>query len=605
MASQYGGNYGLTQFAFDPDLDLKTYPVWIADLVHAPTPRRPLSAWLWCDGSMRGTRYGTEMMCMPESKGWDMRLINGYLYLAVIECEVSERQLYVSELVKPQQIPKQVDFYRIQRPEFRPKEFFTVEKAEDAPTREQLFRERIRTLIENYDETWKWSMSKWATDDIGYFTERCHPDQLKQISNMELWELFNDALVRIHHGWWKIHMIWMYPAYGLYTLFTQLSAELTGIDVEHPTFKALLGGFDNELFRINRELWGLGDRARELGLADLFLSTTDDEELMAKLEQSDGGRKWLSEYHEFVNRFGWRLLDTWDVATPSWIEKPSLGLRDVRSGIAKGGAFTLDAERERLAKSREEAEKEILSKVPGAQREWFTALMKLTQKCGTFSEEHNVFIDCPAMAILRHLFMEYGRRFTKAGVIDDPDDIVFIFPEQVRKAAISMERINLRPYVEKNKKEWQENCKVPPEPFIGDATRVLEAVRKDAIIQVAVAIPRVRPELKADLYGASSIPGVVEGVARVVLTERELNTVEPGEILVAPGTSVPWTAIFNIISAVVTDAGGSLAHASIVAREYNIPAVIGTMEATKKIKTGDRLRVDGNMNAVYILEKAA
>lgn len=306
-----------------------------------------------------------------------------------------------------------------------------------------------------------------------------------------------------------------------------------------------------------------------------------------------------------MNRFGWRLLDTWDVATPSWIEKPSLGLRDVRSGIAKGGAFTLDAERERLAKSREEAEKEILSKVPGAQREWFTALMKLTQKCGTFSEEHNVFIDCPAMAILRHLFMEYGRRFTKAGVIDDPDDIVFIFPEQVRKAAISMERINLRPYVEKNKKEWQENCKVPPEPFIGDATRVLEAVRKDAIIQVAVAIPRVRPELKADLYGASSIPGVVEGVARVVLTERELNTVEPGEILVAPGTSVPWTAIFNIISAVVTDAGGSLAHASIVAREYNIPAVIGTMEATKKIKTGDRLRVDGNMNAVYILEKAA
>ena len=89
------------------------------------------------------------------------------------------------------------------------------------------------------------------------------------------------------------------------------------------------------------------------------------------------------------------------------------------------------------------------------------------------------------------------------------------------------------------------------------------------------------------------------------MTERELGTVQPGEILVAPGTSVPWTPIFSIISAVVTDAGGSLAHAGIVAREYRIPAVVGTMEATKKIKTGDRIRVDGDMNAVYILEKAA
>jgi len=605
MASQYGGNYGLTEFAFDPDVDLKTYPVWIADLVHAPVPWRPLSAWLWCDGSILGTRYGTEMMSMPEAKGWEMRLVNGYLYLAVIECAPNERHLYLSELAKPQQIPKQVEFYRIQRPEFRPKEFITVEKPEDAPTREQLFRERIKVLLEDYDERWKRSMGKWTTDEIGYFEERCHPELLKQISNIELWELFQDALVRIHHGWWKIHMIWMYPVYGLYTLFTQVSEELTGIDVEHPTFKSLLGGFDNELFRVNRELWGLGDRARELGLADLFLTTMDDEELMSKLQGSDAGRKWLSEYREFVGKYGWRLIDTWDVATPSWIEQPSLGLRDVRSGIAKGGAFTLDAERERLVKLREEAEREILSKAPSEQKEWFTALMRLTQKCGTFSEEHNLFIDCPAMAILRHLFMEYGRRFTKAGVIDDPKDILFLFPEQVRKAAICMERINLRPYVEKNKKEWQENCKVPPEPFIGDMTRVPEAVRKDAIIQVAVALPRVRPELKADLYGASSIPGVMEGIARVAMSERELGTVQPGEILVAPGTSVPWTPIFSIISAVVTDAGGSLAHAAIVAREYRIPAVVGTMEATKKINSGDRIRVDGDMNAVYILEKAA
>ena len=602
MTGQYGGNYGFTELEFDPERELKKRPLWMADLVHSPKPWCPLSAWLWCEGVMYGLAYGAEMMSMPETKGWDWRLINGYLYLSVIECDPKESYLYLSEVTKPFKIPKEVERYRVQTPEFHAKEFITVEKPEDIPTREQLFRERTRGVVEDYDGEWKKAMDKWMAD-IAYFKEQCHPDRLKQMSNAELLELFEDALIRIHHGWWKVHMIWMYPVYGFYNLFAELCEQLTGIDLEHPTFKSLLGGFENALFKVNRELWGLSDKARELGLADLFLSTTDDEELMRKLEQSDAGRKWLSEYREFVSREGFRLLDTWDVATPSWIEKPSLGLRDIRAGITKGGVFTLDAERERLVKVREEAEKEVLSKVPSEQKDWFTALMRVGQKCGVFSEEHNIYIDVPAMAIQRHIFMEYGRRFAKAGVIGKQDDILFLVPREIRKAAVSMERVSLQPYVDMRRKEWEENCKVAPEPFLGDISHIAEMSRKDAIVRVIGAPPRVRPELKADLYGASSIPGVVEGIARVVMTERELGTVQPGEILVAPGTSVPWTPIFGIISAVVTDSGASLAHAAIVAREFGIPAVVGTGEATKKIKTGDRIRVDGTMNAVYILGK--
>jgi phosphoenolpyruvate synthase/pyruvate phosphate dikinase len=84
------------------------------------------------------------------------------------------------------------------------------------------------------------------------------------------------------------------------------------------------------------------------------------------------------------------------------------------------------------------------------------------------------------------------------------------------------------------------------------------------------------------------------------MTEHELSDLQPGEILVAPGTSAQWTPAFEIAKGIVTDGGGALSHAIIVAREYQLPAVTGTQEATRKIKTGDRVRVDGDLGIVFI-----
>jgi pyruvate,water dikinase len=121
---------------------------------------------------------------------------------------------------------------------------------------------------------------------------------------------------------------------------------------------------------------------------------------------------------------------------------------------------------------------------------------------------------------------------------------------------------------------------------------------------VAAAAPVVREDIKADLYSAAATPGVVEGVARVIMTEDKLHEVKPGEILVAPGTSAPWTPAFEIIGGLITDGGGALSHAIIVAREYRIPCVAGTVEATRKIKTGDRVKIDGNEGVAYILSRS-
>jgi pyruvate,water dikinase len=105
------------------------------------------------------------------------------------------------------------------------------------------------------------------------------------------------------------------------------------------------------------------------------------------------------------------------------------------------------------------------------------------------------------------------------------------------------------------------------------------------------------------LIGIAGSPGSVEGIARVILDVGQLADVQDGEILVAPFTSASWTPVFGRIAAAVTDAGGVMCHAAIVAREYGLPAVLGTGSATKRIATGDRIRIDADNGVVTIVER--
>jgi pyruvate,water dikinase len=106
----------------------------------------------------------------------------------------------------------------------------------------------------------------------------------------------------------------------------------------------------------------------------------------------------------------------------------------------------------------------------------------------------------------------------------------------------------------------------------------------------------------ADLTGFAASPGTAEGPARVIRSAEELDELVDGEILVAPITAPSWAPVFGRIKATVTDIGGIMSHAAIVCREYGVPAVTGTAFATRDIKTGTRVRVDGSAGSVTILD---
>jgi len=555
--------YDLSFYEFDEENDPKSYGVLLCDVVHGKPPLKPLYigiGWYWY---YHAFRYAPETLCLPTTHGWDSRFINGYPYITTIKTTEAE-----------------------------------------AKQREPLFREKIKPFIEDFDGIWNQKktelmrMYKDAKESRGLKAW----EDIRKLSNIDLLSFFLDFAFIINRQEAETHMIMMTASSYINGLFQQLWHEIFGTEAPiDPTFNKLMAGFESQDVKVVRRLWQLGRRAVESGLGEVF-KIGDNEQVMTTLAKNKEGTKWLNEYREFLLEHGWRCERMHAYDTPAWIEKPSLGIKQIRMLITKD-VFPLDAEKDRVMEERKKTEKEVLAKVPEGQRDAFKLLMGGAQKSGYWSEDHTYFCDLYVGAIGRWIMTEYGRRFAEAGCIDHPEDIHFLHPNEIRKAAIPMGKVNLRPYAERRKKAWEESLKTDPPPFYGDITQAQSVLKSDPTLSVSTQIPIVREELKADLYGAAAAPGITEGIARVIMGADKLGEIKPGEILVAPGTSTAWTVAFSIIKGLITDGGGALSHPVIMARENGIPCVAGCLEATAKIKTGQRVRVDGNRGVVYILDK--
>jgi pyruvate,water dikinase len=113
-----------------------------------------------------------------------------------------------------------------------------------------------------------------------------------------------------------------------------------------------------------------------------------------------------------------------------------------------------------------------------------------------------------------------------------------------------------------------------------------------------------RPAAEGPISGIAASPGTVEGIARVVMTVDDFDDVADGDVLVCQMTNPAWVVLFTKIAGLVTDTGGTTSHPAVLSREFGIPAVVGTSVATKRIRTGDRIRVNGSTGTVEVLESA-
>jgi pyruvate,water dikinase len=559
MEVKMAGYHGWTVFEFDEEKDLakpgeKGVGGWVIQSKDCVPALAPMEVWCWALSGNTASRVAE----LNPSSLMDARTKDGYCYLTAIPLE-----------------------------------------GEELKQAQAMFDKAIVPWIEDFEGMWnKWK--KWLDEEF----LRLKKVNLKKLEDWELASYLEDWL-SYHEKGWYYHLSGLYASGHVFGAFEDMCRELLNIDEQHPTFKALLAGFELQQFKIDKGLWQLAVKAVEMGLKPTFESIKDNEEVYLKLKEMDNGRKWLEGLYEFIDEHCWRTTRVYDVSSPTWVEKPSLSFRTIRTHMAKPEAYILDEERKRLSEQREKAEAEVLPKIPEAEKETFAKLLRATRAAQIFAEDHDFCCEQHWNSLGRHMFKEIGERFAKYGTIDEPGDIYYLVPEEVlvRLGCARLGAWKTKDLMRIRKEQHKEFLKVTPPVFLGDMNWTLGALGRDQIIRRFITgIPLVKPELKASLYGSHSTAGVAEGRARVIVSESEFGSVQPGEILVAPLTTPSWIPLFQLIGGVVSNAGGSLCHTVIVSREFGIPAVIGTMEATSKIKTGQRIRVDGDNCCVYILE---
>ena len=550
-------------YDFNEKIDVPEMHSYFHDGVHSVPRLTPSYSWFYGRYNPYGSQYACETLSMPRCKGWAQKIKDGSTYVAMHilrdEAEIDKRTAK--------------------------------------------FKEALVPWIEDFDGKWE-----GYKNELMAIYGRLKSVDLERATNIELIHHLWD-LISAYRRMWEIHFLGMYVSYSAISLLEGLVARF-GLTVESPEFQNMIRGFDNKAFQVDKQLGEFSQAAIKSGLSDIF-NNNKAGDVLPKLEGSEAGRKWKKDFHKFLQEEGWRMVRMMDFNEPYWLEDPSAAISVIQNLVKKGVGYDLDEVRSKLVKEREQAIKELLKKVPDNEKEWFRALINLGGKASSYSEEHDLYCELYLHALVRRGLLGIGRRLVQAGTLDRPDDTLFLNPDEIEQVMLAPEFHKLQYIANRRRAQWEEMKFKETPPVFTDRAGFNEAVGMDLIPSEDVIIlklvvgemPRVRPELKADIYGVCGAPGVAEGPARVIMTYEQLKEVKPGEILVCPGTNPAWTPIFGIVKGVVADRGGTLTHTAIVGREYGLPTIVNSFEGTTKIKTGMKIRVNATEGTIYFLDK--
>ena len=337
-------------------------------------------------------------------------------------------------------------------------------------------------------------------------------------------------------------------------------------------------------------------RAREL-----LASDDDPGQVLAALRALDGeAGEAVSGYLELV---GYRLLDGFDISEPYALAMPDALVRAIRIAVAGRDLEGADVET---------AVADIRGKVPEQHRAEFDELLGEARLTYRLRDERGVFSDIWASGLMRRAVLEAGRRVAERGQIHEPvhlidagfDEMCSLVadgsgPSADELAARATERTTRDP------KAAPRSLGDPPPPppdasgLPPDVARLMRAT--------GIALGHLFGSSEAEhdeqvLRGLAASPGIYEGPARLIAGPSEFDRIVTGDVLVTQSTTEAFNILLPLLGAIVTDSGGLLSHSAIVAREYGIPGVVGTREATGRIADGVRVRVDGDAGEVTVVE---
>jgi pyruvate, water dikinase len=558
---------------------------WFCNAQHWPNPVRPFDV-IMVDYAIKCLgQYNTRHLMVPPANGIEYRMLNGYVYFSPVG-------------VEPTKIGDRVPLFLD-----RAGHYFGNWNDLLAGWKKKVMVKIDELNAINFDELPEMVPVDWVKGGVGL-------DNTTQL--FENYERAIDLCYKV----WQYHFEFLNLGYAAYLDFFQfVKTQLPSIPDQ--AIAKMVQGVDSELFRPDDELKKLSRLAVELGLSDALMKGTVDQALSA-VGKLPNGAKWIAAWEaakdpwfNFTSGNGFYSTDKY------WIDHLDIPMGYMRDYIPRVKAGeSIERPTAKLLAERDRITSEYRDMMDDEAQAVFDGKLGLARTVFPYVEDHNFYIEHWALGVFWRKMRSLSTMLSKLGFWPNEDGMFYLSRNEVRDVlwdyssawAIGGRTAGTDIWpaeIERRSKVLKALAAQPPIPAFNNPPEVI--TEPFTIMLFGITSEAIQRWLGAgkkggDVKGMAAAPGIVEGIARVLRSPDQLGELKKGEILVTPVTAPSWAPVFGKIGGAVTDIGGMMSHAAIVCREYGLPAVTGTGNASSKIKTGQRLRVDGNTGTVTILK---
>ncbi|MBM3291285.1 hypothetical protein FJY84_01245, partial [Candidatus Bathyarchaeota archaeon] len=425
-----------------------------------------------------------------------------------------------------------------------------------------------------------------------YFKEFMENSQrLPEYSNQELFNKSNEAN-EIMVGHYRL-VRYGIPVHniGMNLLTQYLLNRWVGREDARRIYPILVSGLKHKTSETNSRINELADIVRSSQELTKLILETPSNEIIERLEQTKttDSERFKTELKKFNVDFGFRGF-TREVYYKRWGEDPSL-IFDILKPLAIGDVIIFSEVEKQNITLKNDTEKyvkrKIISGLTGSIKwKFFSGILNTARRYIIFREQQRYNLD-KWITMMRHVYLEAGKRFVNQGILEDPSEIFFLTKKEVKTLLLeNSETINFKPIILERESSFHRYENITPPKFLQGEREFNDPPPPDS----------------KRLIGIPASQGLHTATIRVLLVIDDIWQVKAGEILIVPRTDPGWTPVFSKIGGLVTETGGVLSHGAVVAREYGIPAVTNVYNACKILKTGMKGTIDGVKGEVTIIE---
>lgn len=520
------------------EADLKEY-VFDQDGVHFSHPLSPLFASYMIPAMTEGTRGAMEFLKAP-MRQFICRIHDGYFYQAVVLANGDPNAI-------------EAEHRKVIEPML-------------GHQREQLAGELDTVLLPRHEE-------------IVQLTEAIQDAGSAKKALLRLQE--------IYQIFWEAHFRIVLPRAAAGFAF-QNTFQTAFPDADPNEAYTLLVGEMNKTLESDRALWALAEQAKQDREVMAALASPNMEQAL----QVNPHTAWFNEaVSEFLQQYGWRTVYAHEFLNKTWVEDRNYCLTVLKGYIDQG--FDFDEHWNTMVRRRNERMQELAASITDPKlHEAFWATWKLALEAWPIDEDHHFYIDAMLPARSRLLVLAASDVLVAAGILADREDIHFLYLDEVLDALDGHPPDHARDLVAERREEHRAQQQRVPAPRLGGQADEEGEANPLSVLVFGANSPALVGATR-EVRGFPASAGQYVGPVRVVRGPEEFFKVRRGDVLVCRSSAPSWTGLFAVAGAVITETGGILSHAATVAREYGIPCIVGTREATHVFQDGQSVLVDG------------